>query len=339
MTLHQLKVFSSVARFLNVTKASAELHISQPSVSHQLKLLGEECRVKLYKKNSRGIELTEDGRAFLNDAEPILLRVEKLKRIFSFNPCESEATFLTVGGSQGPCASFLPGLAVIFRKTHPNARLILRTDNSLVMEQLVQNSDVEVAVVTNPSASPWLIYEPCRREEAVFFASSRHPLARRPWLSLAKLAQVPLVVFKKGKIGGVANILKQVEARGFHLTIVMHCETAEAVKAAVKTGMGLGILYRDLAEPDIQRGDLRVIHVPGLKMHIDSFIIYHKEKPLSANAKDFLGLVREQTRRNRWVGGSPQGRQTLFPSSSSRSPASPPGQAAQRGREPSGNGG
>lgn len=321
MTLHQLRIFATAAKHLSVTKAGRELHISQPSLSQQLRLLQEECGLRLYKRIVGGIKLTREGRLFLNEAEPILLQVEKLKRNFSLNLRESEARSLTVGGSHGPSAFFLPWLASIFRGTHPNARLILRTDNSLVMEQLVQNSDVEIAVITNSSASPWLIYEPCRREEVVFFASSRHPLARRPWSSLATLARVPLVVFKKGKIGGVANILKQVEARGFHLTIVMNCETAEAAKAAVKTGMGLGILYRDLAEPDIQRGDLRVIHVPGLKMHIDSFIIYHKEKPLSANAQDFLALVREQTRRNRWVGGSPQGRQTLFPSSSSRSPA------------------
>jgi len=73
----------------------------------------------------------------------------------------------------------------------------------------------------------------------------------------------------------------------------MHCETAEAVKAAVKRRMGFGILYRDLVQADIQRGDLRIIRVPGLEMHTDSFIIYPKQKPLSSDAKDFLALLRE----------------------------------------------
>lgn len=299
MTLHQLRIFATAAKHLSVTKAGRELHISQPSTSQQLQLLQEECGVRLYKRIVGGIKLTREGRLFLSEAEPILLQVEKLKRKFSLNLRESEARSLTVGGSHGPSASFLPRLASIFRETHPNARLILRTDNSLVMEQLVQNSDVEVAVITNPSASPWLIYQPCRQEELVFFGSSKHPWAKRQWLSPAELAHIPLVVFKKGKIGGVAKILNQIEERGFHLTIVMQCETAEAVKAAVKTRMGLGILYRDLVEPDIQRGDLRIIRVPGLKMHIDSLIIYPKEKPLSADAQDFLALLREGPKRTK----------------------------------------
>src|SRR5437870_3616934 len=230
MTLHQLSIFAAAGKLLSVTKAGWELHISQPSTSQQLKLLEEECEVRLYKKNGHGIELTREGRLFLKEAAPILLQVEKLKRIFSLKLHENEARLLTVGGSHAPSASFLPWLASIFRETHPHTRLILRTDNSLLIEELVRNLDVEIAVITNRAASPRLIYEPCRREELVFFASSKHLVARRQQLTLAELARIPLVVFGRGKVGGAANILNQIEERGFDLNIVMHCETAEAVK-------------------------------------------------------------------------------------------------------------
>ena len=293
MTLHQLNIFAAAAKLLSVTKAGWELHISQPSTSQQLKLLEGECGVRLYKKNGQGIELTREGRLFLREAEPILHQVEKLKRIFSLKLHESETRLLTVGGSHAPSASFLPWLASIFRETHPHTRLVLRTDNSLLIEQLVRNLDVEIAVITNHSASPRFIYEPCRQEAVVFFASSKHLLAKRQQLTLAELAHIPLVVFRRGKVGGTANILNQIEEQGFRLNIVMHCETAEAVKAAVKRRMGLGILYRDLVQPDIRRGDLKIIRVPGLEMHTDSFIIYPKQKPLSSDARDFLALLRE----------------------------------------------
>jgi len=306
MTLHQLRIFATVAKHLSVTKAARELRISQPSTSQQLKLLEEECRLKLYRKISRGIEITGEGRLFLNHAEPILLQVEKLKQRFCLNLAESKVAPLIVGGSHGPSASFLPWLASVFRETHPHVRLILRTDPSYVVEQLVQNSDVEIAVITTPSASPSLIYEPCQQVKKVFFISSRHLWAERQRLSVAELARIPLVVFTRERSGGVAKILNQIEERGFHPSVVMSCETPEAVKAAVKRGMGLGILYRDLVEPDIRTGDLRIIRVPGLKMHIDSYIIYHRGKPLSAYAKDFLALLRERTRRTRWFSGSPR---------------------------------
>ena len=307
MTLHQLSIFAAAGKLLSVTKAGWELHISQPSTSQQLKLLEEECEVRLYKKNGHGIELTREGRLFLKEAAPILLQVEKLKRIFSLKLHENEARLLTVGGSHAPSASFLPWLASIFRETHPHTRLILRTDNSLLIEKLVRNSDVEIAVVTNHSGAPQLVYERCRQEEVVFFASSKHPLGKRQRLTLAELARVPLVVFRRGKVGGTSNILNQIEEQGFRLNIVMHCETAEAVKAAVKRRMGLGILYKDLVQPDIRRGGLKIVHVPGLEMHVDSFIVYPKQKPLSSDARDFLALLREGPR------GTKKGKGSLRP--------------------------
>jgi len=81
MTLHQLKVWIAVAKRLSMTKAAAELHIKQPSVTQQVKLLEKEYRLKLYEINfGRGIELTQAGRLFLRYAKKILSQVDNLKK-------------------------------------------------------------------------------------------------------------------------------------------------------------------------------------------------------------------------------------------------------------------
>lgn len=312
MTLHQLRIFAAVAKQLSITNASKELHISQPSISQQLKLLEEELGLKLHKKDGRGIDLTREGRLFLIEAEPIQCQLEKLKKKFSREMTDKKSGSLTVGGSHGPAALFLPSLACVFRETHPRTQVTLRIDSSFMMEQMVQNSDVQIAVITNNFVSPSLVYERCSRHELVFFASPGHPLNERGQLTVAELAQLPLVIFRKGKMGGVGRILNQIEERGFHANIVMHCDSPEAVKNAVKTGAGLGISYTDILEPDIRRHELKVIQVPGLEMHIDSFIIYPKEKPLSSDAKDFLALLRRWPRRNPMVKNS-LGAESLTP--------------------------
>jgi DNA-binding transcriptional LysR family regulator len=66
MTLHQLRIFESVARHLNVTRASRELHMSQPAVSQLVKLLEQKCAARLVVRIGQGMELTERGRAFLD---------------------------------------------------------------------------------------------------------------------------------------------------------------------------------------------------------------------------------------------------------------------------------
>lgn len=296
MTLHQLRIFAATAKHLSVTKASDELKITQSSVSQQLKHLEGEYAVKLFKKVGRGIGLTERGHLFLSDVELILTRFQKLQRKFRFELASRKPGHLTIGGSHGPSASFLPVLSVLFKETHPQVQLTIRTDTGRAIEQLVLNCEVEIAVLTNPSYSPSLIYKPCRQEELVVFASSKHPVARREELTLEELALAPLVVMKgKAAEEKAGEILRQLEERGFKLNIVLQCESLEAVKTAVRVGVGLGILYRDIVEPDTKGGGLKIIKVPELNMNVDTFITYPKESPLSPNTEDFLAILHKRS--------------------------------------------
>jgi DNA-binding MarR family transcriptional regulator len=78
MTLNQLASFAAVAHYSNLTMASAALRVSQPSISQHLRQLEQSYGVKLYRRLSRGIEITEAGQSFLRDIIPILALVAKL---------------------------------------------------------------------------------------------------------------------------------------------------------------------------------------------------------------------------------------------------------------------
>jgi len=82
---------------------------------------------------------------------------------------------------------------------------------------------------------------------------------------------------------------------GYKLNVAMRCEAAASVKAAVRMGMGVGILYRNAVAKAVARRHLRLVNVPELKeMGINSFIVYQKERPLAPIAEDFLRVMREQ---------------------------------------------
>lgn len=294
MTLNQLKMIVAVGKYQNITKAAKGIHVSQPSVSQQLKLLEEEYGVKLFKKKGKGIELTQTGQLFLKGAGSILFQVEKLDKEFRDNIKQRKARSLVIGGSHAASASLLPLLSAHFKETHPLVQLTLRTDYSRELEKLVLNSEVEIAVIINPAHSPSLIYEPFGQQTFVIFASKRFHLAKRQELTLAELARAPLVIRKGNKSGTtVEKILEVVKKRGFKLNIVMYCESIEGVRATVKAGVGLGILCQEHVEPHIKGDGLKVIEIPQLKMDINRFLIYHKERPLSPNAQYFLTLLRQ----------------------------------------------
>jgi len=98
MTLHQLRIFESVARHLNVTRASQELHMSQPAVSQQLKLLEQQYGARFVVRIGQGVGLTERGRAFLDAIKPIIAKVEEVESTFKVKSNEKRSSFLTVGG-------------------------------------------------------------------------------------------------------------------------------------------------------------------------------------------------------------------------------------------------
>src|SRR5262249_21694142 len=99
MTLHQLRIFESVARRLSVTNGARHLQMSQTAVSQQLRLLEQEYGAKFVVRIGQGVELTERGRRFLDAVRPIIAQVAELESTFKAKSNEKKPSFLTVGGS------------------------------------------------------------------------------------------------------------------------------------------------------------------------------------------------------------------------------------------------
>jgi len=78
----------------------------------------------------------------------------------------------------------------------------------------------------------------------------------------------------------------------------VRCESSDSVKAAVKSGAGVGILYRDTVEEEVRKGEFKLLKITGINLTRRSYIAYLKEKPLSQNAREFLELLRAARRRN-----------------------------------------
>jgi len=287
MTLHQLRIFESVARHLNVTRASHELHMSQPAVSQQIKLLEEECASRLVVRNGQGVDLTERGRAFLDAITPIVAQVGDVENAFKAKPDDKKSGLLTVGGSRSHSVTVLPEILRDFKQNHPWVQFSLESNDSGTMEQRVLSADVEIAIVNHPSLSDQIASEPYKEMGIVAFTLAGSPLVGKK-ITLTELFQIPLVVRRR------SSTLKELLKQGYKPNIAVQCDISEAVKAAVKRELGVGILYRETVEADLKSGNFKILHVPELeKIRTKSFIIYNKSKPLSAVARDFLHSLRE----------------------------------------------
>ncbi len=293
MTFNQLIAYITAAKHLNVTCAAKELHISQSSVSKHLRLLQSDYNLKLYyKSKAGGIELTDSGRLFLSRAHKVMRALDALKTCANGATPTRATTHFAVGGTYALASELLPRLLSEFNKAHPLVSTGLQTGSSFTIHDGVLRGDIELGVVSKPPRSKHLEVQPYSTHTLVAFVSKKHPYARKGELTPAELARAPLVVRGGPRLQSSPEIaLRQ---RGYKANVVSRCDTPEAVRIAVRNESGVGILFYDAVKNAIKRGEFKLLRTPGLVIEAKSFVVYHKERPLSVNAKDFLTLLKQK---------------------------------------------
>jgi DNA-binding transcriptional LysR family regulator len=125
------------------------------------------------------------------------------------------------------------------------------------------------------------------------FVRANHPLARKKSVKLSDMLNQPMIIRGgKGISGTTEKALKQLCGQGLGINIVLRCDDPQAVKAAVRQRMGVGIALEDTVKAGVKSGEFKMLNVPDLELAGESFIIYSRKRPLSPLAQEFLELLR-----------------------------------------------
>jgi len=296
LTLHRLEIFAAVAKHQSLTKAAEASFISQPGISSQLKLLEREYGVKLYTRTSRGIVLTPKGVSLLSEVDAILSLIQNLSKKLNRSAVSKRADSLAVGGTPSTSTLFLSNILAEFKRSRPKAQMTLRTNSNSQIEEMVLNSRADLALVTQRPNTSHLIAERYEHGSFVVFAAPDFRLPKKGDLTLRELPLLPLVIRNVVQEGRVRELLKRCERLGLKLNIAMRCESPNAVKTAVKAGIGVGILFEDFVKSDIQKGFFKLVKIHGVDLTTSSYIIYRKDPPLSPAARRFRAILRNRLR-------------------------------------------
>src|SRR4051812_10857278 len=191
-TFRQLAAFAAVARLGSVSRAAGELHLTQPAVSMQLKLLEESAGAPLLEREGRGIRVSEAGEVMADYAARIL----DLWREAGDEMAAHRGVFsgtLRVGAVT-TAEYLLPPLLVAFAAEHPNVKVKLRVGNRDEIVAMLGGQEVDIAVMGRPPAElkpTAVVFAP---PPMAFLAPPRHPLMSRRDLTLADLHGANLLV-------------------------------------------------------------------------------------------------------------------------------------------------
>lgn len=226
------------------------------------------------------------GETLLEAANDILDRFETLRTRFHRNVAVPEQT-LNVGGTYNPSAKHLPSAIAIFKMKYPDTKITFLTCPKAEIEKLLEARKVDIAIIQTPFKSAHLVMEPFAVDSLTLFSHPRHPLANKKKLDLSDLNH-SAVVIRAGK-GTTERFVEKLKARGIILNVSLRCVSPEAVKAAVRREMGIGILFHNLVEDELKRKEFKILKFRSAIAPVgNSFIVFKKSQRFHLPRVSFL---------------------------------------------------
>ncbi|MEL7159676.1 MAG: LysR family transcriptional regulator [Bacteroidota bacterium] len=288
-TLHQLRIFVKVCEYQSITKASEALFLTQPAVSIQLKKLQQAFEIPLVEVIGRQLYVTDFGQKIRERAEEILRQVELIE------VATDQFKGLLTGEIRIASAStgkyVIPYFLTGFQRQHPGVKISIDVTNKTKVVTSLQDNAVDFAMVSVVPDNLPLATLPLIDNELHLTASTAYPDLPEK-MTPKRLAKYPLILREEGSATRAA-MLAFLQQAGIPLNRTMELVSNEAVKQAVRAGLGLSIMPIIGIRGELSLGNLRTILMRGLPIITQWNLAYNRGKKLSPAGVALLDYLRE----------------------------------------------
>lgn len=285
-TIKQLNVFVAIAQTENMSRAADRLYLTQSACSMALTKLEEYLGGPIFDRLGKKLILNQRGRMLLPKAKDILSQLEELQHgLLNTTAFSGE---LKIGASTTIGCYILPDIISKFIKNYPQVRPSLQIINTeSVLEELV-HFNLDVAMIEGNCLANNLHVEKWQADELVIIASPHHPLSKKSNITLSDLRETRWILRETGS--GTRE--KCIELLKGEITTFFEFGHTEAIKQAVKAGLGISLLSRAAVHTEIKRRELKILKTPLKKLSRDFFTVLHKERHHHPLLLKFLAYCR-----------------------------------------------
>lgn len=288
LTIRQLKVFEAVATHLSFTKAAEELYLSQPAVSMQIKQLEESVGLPLFEKLGKKIHLTEAGKELHHYGRSIFRQLDEMEEVLeSLKGISRGRLEIAVASTVN---YFAPRALGVFSKLYPGVKLSLEVSNRQMLMRMLEQNEKDLVLMGKPPEGLDLEAEPFMDNPLVVIAPPDHPLASKKKLTLKQLADETFLMREPGS-GTRLAMERFFEERGIEIKKGMQMTRNEAIKQAVRSGLGLGVVSAHTVELEVETGRLVILNVEGFPIERKWFVVHRRGKRLSPSAQAFRDFL------------------------------------------------
>jgi DNA-binding transcriptional LysR family regulator len=292
LELRQIRYALSVAKERSFTRAASRLNVSQSAVSAQIKMLEDEIGFPLFRRGTRGVEVTEPGRTFLQEAERIT--GDLLNLTATARRLRGGLETLNLGMVSGAAPIFVPRLFGDLSQTIRDVqlRLVVEPTRGILNDLQEQRLDAGIAIEPEPGRLPvGLELDRLATVDMALIVHPRHRLAeRKEPIDIATLAAEP-VVMNELEVGYGQIVLSLFADIGMRPKILAVADNIETIKVIVRSGAGVAIIPRACAEQEMSGGFLKAKRLAPERNV--AFSLFRRREPLSGQKEMSLhNLVR-----------------------------------------------
>jgi DNA-binding transcriptional LysR family regulator len=287
-TLQQLRILKAVATEKNFTKAAQVLHLSQPSLSKQIKTLEKNLDILLINRENNKISLTENGKVFLQYSERILALCEESCRAL-IDLKNGDRGNLTVGASQTIGTYLMPRVLALFAQNYPQLDLKVQVNSTRLIANNVLNREIDIAVVGGEIPNELkkiLTIKDFVEDELSLIISKSHPFATKKKIKKENLYYLNFITLNSNSTirKFIDNILIQNGIETNQLKVIMQFNSIEGIKTAVSLGLGAAFVSSSAIEKEIELKTIEILKIDNLRITRKLSII---SNPKSYKSKAF----------------------------------------------------
>lgn len=291
-TMRQIEIFESVARNQSFTRAAEEMHLTQPTISAQVKSFGETIGMPLYEQIGRQIYLTDAGNMAARVCREVIDSLANLE--MSLNDLKGMKKGRLRLSVITTAKYFAPLALGEFSKEFPEIELELKVSNRNNLLRRIEDNLSDFYIIGHvPDSSIELEVIPFAPNPLVLIAHRDHPLAKEKNIPVERVAEEPFIIREHGS--GIRSTIETFFAdRNLEIKPRLVLDSNEAIKHAVAGQLGLAVVSEHALSLGSDAGPLVKLDVQGFPLQRQWNIVYPKGKSLSIIARVFLRFLQER---------------------------------------------
>ena len=286
MTIRHFRIFIAVAKTESITKAAQSLYVTQPTVSVAIREMEQHYGTHFFDRINQRLRITEEGKALLSHATHLISIYDDIETSFQ-NP--DALGILRIGASVNIGSYYLPEYIQLFEQQFPNIRVQVRVTTTEVIEKLLLENQLDLAIVGGIIHSPFIKLSPVFSEAHIAVCCPTHSMAGKT-VSLSEFVSQPLL-FRERNSGAFRAFQSAVSQLGYPIEPAWESSSQEAILEAASLNLGVTILPEKLAKKEFSKNQLAQIHISDFSFQNTVCLAYHKSKFISPAMRHFIDLV------------------------------------------------